>query len=97
MRPPGGCVKIPSQVCAGTGRILTASRPKEERVPTKFSESQAGGMVESKEHTVQEAVKEVTDRVNAALRMNTKFVTVTGEDGKQYSVEAELIHDIREA
>lgn len=54
-------------------------------------------MGESIPHTVQESVQDFTDDINIALSNKTKFVTVTGEDGKQYAVEAAKVIDIREA
>jgi hypothetical protein len=53
-------------------------------------------MVPAIPHTVQDSVDELTDDVNAALSSKTKFVTVTGEDGKKYSVEASRVRDIKE-
>lgn len=65
-------------------------------MPTTFKETQGSGMLESKQHTVQEPVEEVIDMVNKALKEKTEFVTVTGEDGKKYSVTARRIRNIRE-
>ena len=48
-------------------------------------------------HTIQESVEDFTAEVNAALDTKTKFVTVTGEDGKKYAVEASLVDGIKEA
>jgi hypothetical protein len=64
-------------------------------MPTQFHTTQ--GMGNSQQHRVLESVDEVTDAVNAALSTKTKFVTVTGEDGKKYAVTASTVGGIREA
>jgi hypothetical protein len=65
-------------------------------MPTTFDESTdpVGGSIT---HNVNESVKDVTDDVNAALSSNLKYVTFThADDGKQFSVEARDVRNIRE-
>ena len=64
------------------------------RVPTQFRTRQGAG--NPVQHTIQEPIDEFTAEVNAALGTNTKFVTVTGEDGKKYAVKAATVFNIKE-
>jgi hypothetical protein len=45
---------------------------------------------------VQESVSDVTDAVNAALSNDLKFIALTGDDGKEFSVVATHVKDVRE-
>lgn len=63
-------------------------------VPTQFYTSQ--GMGDSLQHEIQESVEDFTSEINAALDNKYKFVTVTGVDGKKYSVEAAKVGGIKE-
>ena len=57
----------------------------------------AGGHRTNSEVEVDEDVATVTTRVNTALTANEKFVPLTGTDGKELTVLAAKVQDIRSA
>jgi hypothetical protein len=72
------------------------SLTKEKALPTNFYISDAIG--NPTHYTVKEPVGSVTEEVNDAIRIDTKYVTFTNEsDGKQFSVEAKKVKGIKEA
>lgn len=60
-------------------------------------EIQAGGHRANSEIEVEEDVATVSARVNAAITGNEKFVPLTGADGKELTVLAAKVQDIRSA
>jgi|GEM_PF-4128802 len=48
-----------------------------------------------KQHRVKEAVGNLAKEVNLALVADHKFVVVTGEDGKKFTLKAKQIEDIK--
>ena len=60
-------------------------------------EMQAGGHRANNEIEVEEDVAAVSARVNAAITNNEKFVPLTGTDGKELTVLAAKVQDIRSA
>lgn len=60
-------------------------------MPTRVPHQAAQQLEETSRYTVQESVEELTEAVNSALSTGDKFVTVTCDDGKQFSVEADRV------
>lgn len=60
-------------------------------------EIQAGGHRANNEIEVEEDVATVTAQVNVALKEDLRFVALTGLDGKELTVEAKKVQDIRSA
>jgi hypothetical protein len=56
-----------------------------------------GGMLDSEIVEIQQTVDDAMTAVNGALLQKERFVSFTSADGKEFTVVAEDIEDIRDA